>query len=120
MRSRLHPPVRTAAACPDSSCGSVDTCCAFADEGYLPGTPGQKEVEVARANYEVLFSKMHPHQRAVLLPGTFACSNLSWAKEAHFPLCECQDIISLCLVRESSADLSDNYPCAQTSSRATW
>ena len=96
------------------------TCCAFADEGYLPGTSGQKEVEVARANYEVLFSKMHPHQRAVLLPGTFACSNLSWAKEAHFPLCECQDIISLCLVRESSADLSDNYPCAQTSSRATW
>ena len=58
-------------------------------------------MEVARANYEVLFSKMHPHQRAVLLPGTFACSNLSWAKEAHFPLCECQDIISLCLVRES-------------------
>ena len=38
-------------------------------DGYLPGTNGSAEVEEARANYEVLFSKMHPWQRAVLLPG---------------------------------------------------
>jgi hypothetical protein len=55
-------------------------------DGYLPGTNGSAEVEEAKANYEVLFGKMHPWQRAVLLPGTFACSNLSWADSVGMPL----------------------------------
>lgn len=55
--------------------------------GYMPGANGTDEVVAAKANYEVLFSKMHPHQRAVLLPGTFACSNVTW-----FPLEEQQKL----------------------------
>jgi hypothetical protein len=59
---------------PDFDLISLDS---YAD--YLPPAlpVGNRSNEVAMVKpfYESLFSRMHPHQRAVLVPGTFACSN---------------------------------------------
>ena len=41
----------------------------------LPAENRSNEVAMAKPFYESLFSRMQPHQRAVLVPGTFACSN---------------------------------------------
>lgn len=47
--------------------------------GYLPGTKGTAEVALVRTFYEtVLYPKMQPHQQAMLVPGYFACSNLTF------------------------------------------
>ena len=55
---------------------SVDTYA-----GFTPGSSGLDEVKQAKAMYDIIFPKLHPHQQAMLVPGTFACSNLS-----YFPL----------------------------------
>ena len=47
--------------------------------GYLPGENGTSEVASAKAVYEGrLFPKLQPHQRAMVVPGVMACSNLSF------------------------------------------
>ena len=47
--------------------------------GYLVGSNGTSEVASARKVYEGrLFPKLQPHQRAMVVPGVFACSNLSY------------------------------------------
>ena len=55
---------------------SVDTYA-----GFTPGSSGLDEVKQAKAMYDIIFPKLHPHQQVMLVPGTFACSNLS-----YFPL----------------------------------
>ena len=36
------------------------------------------EVAAAKKMYEVVFPKLHAHQQVMLVPGTFACSNLTY------------------------------------------
>ena len=52
---------------------SVDTYA-----GYQPKSKGEDEVTRAKKIYEVIFSKLHPHQSVFVVPGIFACSNLSY------------------------------------------
>ena len=55
------------------------TCCRCADNGYSPGSKGTDEVTQAQAMYNnILFPKLHDHQQVLLVPGTFACSNLTY------------------------------------------
>lgn len=49
--------------------------------GYKPGSQGMDEVAAAKKMYDIIFPKLHDHQKAMLVPGTFACSNLT-----YFPL----------------------------------
>ena len=49
--------------------------------GYKPGSNGTDEVAAAKAVYEGIFSKLHGHQKVLLVPGVFGCSNLK-----YFPL----------------------------------
>jgi len=54
-------------------------CCCCADNGYSPGSKGTDEVTQAQAMYNnILFPKLHDHQQVLLVPGTFACSNLTY------------------------------------------
>lgn len=47
--------------------------------GYLVGSNGTQEVKSAKKVYEGrLFPKLQPHQRVMVVPGVFACSNLSY------------------------------------------
>ena len=39
------------------------------------------EVTAAKKMYDIIFPKLHDHQKVMLVPGTFACSNLT-----YFPL----------------------------------
>ena len=39
------------------------------------------EVTAAKTMYDIIFPKLHGHQKVMLVPGTFACSNLT-----YFPL----------------------------------
>eukprot|EP01050_Picozoa_sp_SAG11_P006256 SAG11_NODE_478_length_9117_cov_6.916168_8_plen_494_part_00 len=41
----------------------------------LPPGNASNEVTAAKTFYKSMMSRMHPHQKAVLVPGTFACSN---------------------------------------------
>jgi hypothetical protein len=49
--------------------------------GFKPGTKGMDEVTAAKKMYDIIFPKLHDHQKVMLVPGTFACSNLT-----YFPL----------------------------------
>ena len=51
--------------------------------GDTPGSKGTDEVVAAKAMYQIIFPKLHSHQQVMLVPGTYACSNLS-----YFPLDE--------------------------------
>jgi hypothetical protein len=53
--------------------------------GYKPGTQGSDEVAAAKKMYDIIFPKLHGHQKVMLVPGTFACSNLT-----YFPLEVCK------------------------------
>ena len=55
---------------------SVDTYA-----GYRPGSNGTDEVVAAKKIFGDIFPKLHGHQQVLVVPGTFACSNLS-----YFPL----------------------------------
>ena len=55
---------------------SVDTYA-----GYKPGSRGADEVASAKKIFSVILPKLHGHQQVLVVPGTFACSNLS-----YFPL----------------------------------
>jgi hypothetical protein len=58
--------------------------------GYLPGSNGTDEVIAAKAMYDIIFPKLHPHQQVMLVPGTFACGNLSF-----FPLeAQAQNVVA--------------------------
>jgi hypothetical protein len=58
--------------------------------GYLPGSNGTDEVTAAKAMYDIVFPKLHPHQQVMLVPGTFACGNLSF-----FPLeAQAQNVVA--------------------------
>ena len=61
---------------PDFDLISVDTY-----GGYLPGTNGTAEVAQAKKMYDIIFGKLQGHQRVLLVPGTFGCSNTTF-----FPL----------------------------------
>ena len=51
----------------------------LSDNGYSPGSKGTDEVTQAQAMYNnILFPKLHDHQQVLLVPGTFACSNLTY------------------------------------------
>ena len=49
--------------------------------GYKPGTNGTDEVAAAKAVYDGIFKKLHGHQKVLLVPGMFGCSDLK-----YFPL----------------------------------
>eukprot|EP01065_Artemidia_motanka_P030206 TRINITY_DN36218_c0_g1_i1.p1 TRINITY_DN36218_c0_g1~~TRINITY_DN36218_c0_g1_i1.p1 ORF type:complete len:303 (+),score=119.28 TRINITY_DN36218_c0_g1_i1:54-911(+) len=49
--------------------------------GYLPATSGKEEVTAAKKVYEKLFKALQPGQQVLLVPGTFACSDVKF-----FPL----------------------------------
>ena len=50
--------------------------------GYTPGSHGADEVAKAKLMYEdILFPKLHSHQKVLLVPGVFACTNFT-----YFPL----------------------------------
>lgn len=56
--------------------------------GYTPESKGSDEVDQDRAFFnEEVFPRMAAHQRAAVVPGVFACSNLSYISlaesEAH-------------------------------------
>lgn len=60
---------------PDFDLFSIDTYA-----GFLPGTHGKDEAAQAKWHYErQVFPKLRPHQKALLIPGTFGCSNLTRA-----------------------------------------
>jgi hypothetical protein len=61
--------------------GSPRVACMLADAGYTPGSKGIDEVVAAKKMYDIIFPKLHAHQQVMLVPGTFACSNLT-----YFPL----------------------------------
>ena len=44
-------------------------------DGFHPGQRGDEEVARAKAEYEVIFAALAPHQQVMLVPGTFGCSN---------------------------------------------
>eukprot|EP01051_Picozoa_sp_SAG22_P015285 SAG22_NODE_1973_length_3224_cov_1.443840_3_plen_179_part_00 len=52
---------------------SVDTYA-----GWRPGSNGTDEVAAAKKIFGVIFPKLHGHQQVLVVPGTFACSNLSY------------------------------------------
>ena len=64
---------------PDLSLISVDIYA-----GYAPGGHGSDEVSQVRAQYEHgLLPKLADRQRAIIVPGLFGCSNLSWFPAAE-------------------------------------
>ena len=46
-------------------------------DGFKAGQSGAEEVAAAKKMYDKIFDKLHGHQQAVLVPGTFGCANYS-------------------------------------------
>ena len=60
------------------------------DAGYSPPGNAAAEVDAAKAFYtQHVFPKLANHQQALLVPGTFACSNLT-----YFPLAEQDEMVA--------------------------
>jgi hypothetical protein len=60
---------------------ALDLISADVYAGYTPGSTGTEEVAVAKTLYSGIFEKLHAHQKALLVPGCFGCSDLH-----YFPL----------------------------------
>lgn len=67
---------------------ALDLISADTYSDFWPGATGAQEVTNAKYAYKYFLDKLHPHQRALLVPGIFACSNTSW-----FPLAQQEAIM---------------------------
>ena len=65
---------------------SLDFISVDSYSGFDPNVPGTNELKQVKEFVDILFPKLHAHQRVVLVPGVFGCRNFT-----YFPLAQQED-----------------------------